>query len=240
MPGFDGVEVVGHLAELDDVPAVPGEALRDVVGVRELRGAVDGDVVVVVDVDDPAEPEVTRERCRLVAHALFEATVAAGREHVVIDHTGAVPRPEVRLRERDADPVGESLPERAGGDLDSRGVPVLGVTGGARSPLPQRLDVVELEAEAGEEQHVVEQHRSVPVRQHEPVTIGPVRRARVVPHDARPEHVREWRQRHRRARVAVPGLLHRVHRKPAHHVDAALLDLRRSHDTPCRRCAGQD
>ena len=74
----------------------------------------------------------------------------------------------------------------------------------------------------------------MPVRQHEPVAIGPLGRARVVAHDARPEHVRERRQRHRGARVAVAGLLHCVHRQPAHHVDAALLDLRRSHDTPSR------
>ena len=96
-----------------DVPAVAGEPLRDVVGVRELGGAVDGDVVVVVHVDDPAEAEVARERRRLVAHALFEAAVAADREHVVVDDLGAEARPQVRLRERDADAVGEAL-ARAG------------------------------------------------------------------------------------------------------------------------------
>ena len=117
---LDRVEVVGDLAELDDVPAVAREALRDVVGVGELGGAVDGDVVVVVDVDETAEAEVAGERRRLVAHALFEAAVAADHEHVVVDDLGAEPRAEVRLGEADADPVGEALAERAGGDLDAR------------------------------------------------------------------------------------------------------------------------
>ena len=116
------------------MPAVAGEPLRDVVGVRELGGAVDGDVVVVVHVDDPAEAEVTGERSRFVAHALFEAAVAAGREHVVVDDAGAEAGPQVRFRERDADAVGEALAQRPGGDLDARGVAVLRVPRACATP----------------------------------------------------------------------------------------------------------
>ena len=49
------------------VPAVGLEAPADVLGERELGVAVDGDVVVVVDDDQPAQPEVAGERRRLVA-----------------------------------------------------------------------------------------------------------------------------------------------------------------------------
>ena len=105
------------------------------------------------------------------------------------------------------------------------GVAVLGVAGRARAPLAELADVVELEAEAGEVEHRVEQHRRVPGRQHEPVAVGPVGRGGVVLHDARPQHVRERRERHRRARVTGVRLLHRVHREAADHVDPALFEL---------------
>ena len=58
-----------------------------VVGERELGGTVDRDVVVVVDRDQPAEPEVTGQRRGLVAHALGEASVA--RDHVACDGRSA-------------------------------------------------------------------------------------------------------------------------------------------------------
>ena len=87
--------------------------------------------------------------------------------------------------------------------------------------------VVELEAEAGEVEHRVEQHRRVPGREHEAVAVGPVGIGRVVLHDARPQHVGERRERHRRARVPGVRLLHRVHREAADHVDRALLEARR-------------
>ena len=51
---LEGVGVVGHLADVVGVPSVGVEALGHVVGVGELGRAVDGDVVVVVDVDEPA------------------------------------------------------------------------------------------------------------------------------------------------------------------------------------------
>ncbi len=76
-PGLDRIEVLGDLAEVLDVPAVGLEPLGRVVGQGQLGGAVDGDVVVVVDVDEPPEAEVAGERRRLVAHALGEVAVAA-------------------------------------------------------------------------------------------------------------------------------------------------------------------
>ena len=92
----------------------------------------------------------------------------------------------------------EALAERTGRDLDALGVAVLGVTGRARTPLAEVAEVVELEPEAGEVEHRVQQHRRVPGRQHEPVAVGPVGVGRVVLHDARPQHVGERRERHRR------------------------------------------
>ena len=123
------VGVVGDLAELDDVPAVAREALRDVVAVRELGRAVDGDVVVVVDVDEAAEAEVPGERRRLVAHALLEAAVAADHEHVVVDDVGTEALAEVALGEADAHAVAEPCPSGPVVTSTPGRVPVLGVAG---------------------------------------------------------------------------------------------------------------
>ena len=103
-----------------DVPAVGLEALGGVVGEGQLGGAVDGDVVVVVDVDEPAEAEVAGERGGLVADALLRSPSRADDEGVVVEQLGAEPGPQPALGDAHADAVGEALAERAGGDLDAR------------------------------------------------------------------------------------------------------------------------
>ena len=61
------VEILG-VVDVLDVPAVGLEALALVLGrERERRRAVDRDVVVVVDVDEAAEPEVAGDRRRLLS-----------------------------------------------------------------------------------------------------------------------------------------------------------------------------
>ena len=82
---LEGVGVVGDLADVVGVPAVGVEALGHDVGVGELGGAVDGDVVVVVDVDEPAQAEVPGERRRLVADPFHEVAVTADDEGVMVD-----------------------------------------------------------------------------------------------------------------------------------------------------------
>ena len=224
-PGLERVEVVGDLAEVEHVPPVGAEPAGRVVGERELGGAVDRDVVVVVDRDQPAEPEVTGERRRLVADALREAAVARDHERVVVGELAAEPLAQVGLGERDADRVGDALTERSGGDLDPGGVAVLGVARRTRSPLPELLEVAQLEAVAGEVEHRVEQRGHVTVREDEAVAVGPLGRRRVVAHDPGEEHVRQRRERERRALVPGLRLLDRIEREPTDHVDAALLQI---------------
>ena len=62
---LERVEVVGDLAEVARRASRRPRSARPASSVqRELGGAVDGDVVVVVDVDEPAEAEVAGERAR--------------------------------------------------------------------------------------------------------------------------------------------------------------------------------
>ena len=120
------VDVVGDLADALDMPSVRLEALAGIVAVGELGRAVDRDVVVVVDVDQAAEPQMAGERCGLVADALLEVAVAAITNVWWSDDVGAEPRPQVALGDAHADAVGEALAERPGGHLDPRGLVLSG------------------------------------------------------------------------------------------------------------------
>ena len=171
------------------------------------------------------------ERGRLGGDALLQVAVA--RDHVdeVVERRRA--GSGIRIEQaalvaggvREAHRGRQALAERAGRDLDAVGVPVLRVARGQRAPRAQRLQVVELEPEPAEvELHVLRQ-RGVPGREDEPVAPDPVRVGGVVPHHALVEQVRRRRQAHRRARVAVADLLHRVRRQHAGGVHRAPIDL---------------
>ena len=103
--------------------------------------------------------------------------------------------------------------------------PCSGWPGRQRAPGPQRPEVVELEAVAGQVELDVERQARVAGRQDEPVTAGPARVGRVVAQVALEEQVRRRRQAHRGPGVPVADLLHGVHREDADRVDGLLVQL---------------
>ena len=181
------------------MPAVGRKSRGCVVGKRQLGDAVDGDVVVVVERDEPTEPKVAGQRRRLVTDPLGQAAVARDDEGVVVTDRFAEPGSEIALGDGHADGVGETLPEGARGDLDACRVPDLGVTRRGRSPLTELAEIVEFQPVAGEVEHGVQEDRSVSGRQNQTVTIGPARVARVVFHDSAVEHMGEGSEGHRGA-----------------------------------------
>ena len=132
--GLEGVEVVGDLADVLHAPSVGGEAPCDVVGVGELGRAVDGDVVVVVDVDQPAQLQVAGQRGGLVGDPLLEAAVAGEHERVVVADLGGEGGAQPAFGDPHAHPVGHALAEGTGGHLDPGRVVELGVARGAAAP----------------------------------------------------------------------------------------------------------
>ncbi|EXI65582.1 MAG: hypothetical protein AW08_03102 [Candidatus Accumulibacter adjunctus] len=198
----------------DHPPAVGREALPAIVGEPAGDVAIDRNAVVVVDGDQLAEPEGAGERARLVRDALHQAAVADEDVGRVVDDF--VPGPvelggEDPFGDRHADGVGQPLPERPGRRLDAGCVPDLGMTRCPRAELAELLQVVEREVIAAEMQQRIEQHRAVPVREDEAVTIRPARIGRVVAQVATPEHFRDFGHPHRHPGVTGVGLLHRVH-----------------------------
>ena len=176
------------LLEVLHVPAVRLEPPARVLGEGDRGVALDRDVVAVVEGDQAAEPEMARERGRLVRDSLLHVTVGGDHERVVVDDllAGTVEaRGEHPLGERHPDGVRDPLSQRPGRDLDSGRAAVLGVPGGLRSELPEALDVLEADVVSTQVQRRVQQHRGVPAGQHEAVAVGPGGIARVVLHHPR-------------------------------------------------------
>ena len=71
----------------------------------------------------------------------------------------------------------------------------------------------------GEVKNGPEQHRGVPVGEHEPVAVGPDRILRIILQHPVPNRVDQRRQRHRRARMAGLGLLHGINGERADRID---------------------
>jgi hypothetical protein len=145
-----------------------------------VGGAVDGDLVVVVQHDQLAEAEVAGEAARLARHALHQVAVGGDDVGAVVDDAqvvAVVARGEVRLGERHADGGRDALPERPGRRLDARRVVHLGVAGRAAAPLAVAAQVVHRHVVAGEVQQRVLQHRAVAGRLHVAVAVPPVRAA---------------------------------------------------------------
>lgn len=221
---LEGVAVVGHLAQVLDVPAVGLEAPGGVVGEGQLGAAVDGDAVVVVDVDEAAEAQVAGEGRRLVGDPLGEVAVAADHEGVVVAELGAEPGPQPRLGHPHPHAVGDALAQGTGRDLDPGRVVALGVARRHAAELAEVLQVRQRQPVTGQVQHRVEQDRGVPRREDEAVPVGPVGGGGVVGHHPGPQDVGQWRQGHGRARMPGVGRLRSVHRQPADDVDRVFLE----------------
>ena len=225
--------VVGILHVLD-VPAIGAEAHGHVVAEGQVRMAFDGDAVIVVDPAQVAELEMAGQRRRFVGNAFHHVAVAAQRIDVVVEEgeAGAIEvRRQPARRDRHADAVAAALPQRSGGRLDPDGQAIFGMAGTFAVELTELLDVVEAQCRAvlglhaGKMDQGIEQHRGMPVRQHEAVAVGPGRLLRVEAQELLPQGVGHRRQGHRRAGMARIGLLHRIHGQGADGVDAKLVEI---------------
>ena len=233
------VQIVG-VADARHVPAVGDEPRRHVVAERERRRAFDGDVIVVVDPAQIAEPQVSGERRRFGRHALHHAAVAAERVHVVVEELEARPV-EVRGlpagRDRHADTRRDTLPERTRRRLDARRPAILRMAGTLAVELPKPLDVVERDRwlaeplvlgvdrlDAGQVQHRVQQRRCVADRQNKPVAIWPDRIVWIEAQESLPQREDHRRHRHRCPGVARVGGLYGIDRKRPNSRDAKVVE----------------
>src|SRR5215475_2851214 len=98
----------------------------------------------------------------------------------MIDHVGAEFRCQMPFRDCHADRVAEPLAKRSRGGLDAGRMIVFGMSCGERAKLAETLDLLDRHPFIAEqEKKRVEQHRAMAGREHETVTIGPVRIGRI-------------------------------------------------------------
>ncbi len=120
--GFEPVDVVGHFSQVADPPAVGLKASDRVVAVGQLGRPVDRDVVVVVDGQEPAQPQVTGQGRCLVRDPLHEAAVAGDDKGAVVTHVGTEGCTQPAFGNRQPDCVADALSQRACRDFDAGGV----------------------------------------------------------------------------------------------------------------------
>ena len=198
------------------VPAVGLVAGCGVFAEGDVGVVLDGDPVAVVDHGQVAEPLGAGQRGGLGGDALLD--VAVGGEHVdlvVKDRLtdrgiGVEQTPFTPGGHRHTDGVGQALTERAGRDLDTLGVAVLGVSRCRGSPGTQGFQVVQLQPEPAEIQLDVQGQAGVSAGQHETVTSRPVGVGRAVAHHLLEQGVGHRCQAHRGTGMAVARLLHGV------------------------------
>ena len=201
---------------ISGIPASRLEAPDLILGGRERGRSVDRNSVVVEQHDQPAQPEMTRQRDRLLADALHEAAVAGDHIGVVVDNVGPEPRVPDPLSHGHADSRCKPLPQRPRRGLYSGRVPVLGMPRRLRAELPEPLDLIDAHPRiAGQIEQRVEQHRAVAGRQHEAVAVVPVGIGSVEAQELSKEHSCHVCHAHRHAWMPRFRLLDRVHRKRA-------------------------
>ena len=134
------------------MPVVGLEAQRDVLGEGEVGATLDGDLVVVVEVDELAELSVPASEAASEEAPSIKSPSEDDAVGVVVYEAGAYRGGEIALGHGHADAHREALTQRPRGRLHPRGVSVLGMPGGLAAPLPEALDLLERQVVAVEVQ----------------------------------------------------------------------------------------
>ena len=212
--GVNGIEIVS--VNFLHLPAVSAEARGHIFREGDVRRTLDGDLIIIVEIDEVIQPEMPRQRCRLVRGAFHHLTIGDKGVDLMLEdgETGFIEaRGKVFLRYRHAHAVGEALSQRPGGRLDAEVRLIFGMSRRLATPLPELLQVFHAERKAGEIEQSIEQHRAVPGGENEAVAVGPRGVRGIDPQIARPEHVGDIRHTHRHPRMTGIGFLHGVHRQ---------------------------
>ena len=229
---LERVEVVA-VVDLLHVPVVGTVARRHVLGEHERGRARECHVVVVVEDDEPSEPEVTGERACLTLDALHHVAIAGEDIGIVAEDLVSrtvVPRCQMGFGDGHPERVADALAERTGRGFDSRGQMALRVPGRQAPPLPEALKLIEREVVPSEMEERIEKRRAMPRREDEAVAIPPARMRWVVAQDPGPQHIGHGCGAHRQPRVARIRLLDHIDGQEAEGIDTELIEVQCCHD----------
>ncbi len=171
----DCVDVVALFDPLD-VPPESGETGHTVFGKGDLRAPFDRDVVVGIEDDELAQPQVAGLRPGLGRDPFLQVAIAGQNVGVVV-HDGVTRSIEVRgkghLGDGHADGVGQALTQGSGGGLNAGGLAVFGMARGAAPPLAEPLEFLQWQVEARDMEQGVQERTSMSGREDEAVPVGP-------------------------------------------------------------------
>ena len=165
---------------------------------------------------------MTRKRRGFGRHAFHQVTVADQPVGVMMNNLEPGPivtTGKIRFGDGHAHSIAESLTERACGGFHAGSYTSLGMTRREAAPLAKLFDLFERQIIAGEIEQAVQQHRSVAGRQHESVSIEPMRIGGVMLKKSCPQDIGHRGRAQGEAWVTTVGLLHRIHRQKANRID---------------------
>src|SRR5215469_17267382 len=128
------------------MPSISIKAPHDVLGKTQFGMAIDRDVVVIVEEDQVAEADMTRDRRCLVRDAFHQVTIAADTKDAMGEETGIVAfetSHNMFCRNRHPDRVRDALPERTRGGFDAGREVAFWMAGGFAAELPKAFYFVE-------------------------------------------------------------------------------------------------
>jgi len=205
------------------VPAICVEAPRPVLCERNVDSCGQCDVIVVVQVNQFAQLQMTCQRCGFRCDAFHHVAVAHYPVRKMIDDVEAVAviaRSQICFRHCHAHAVAEALTKRPRCHLDTRCDTTFRVTRRDTAPQPKLLELFERQVVAGEMKQAVQQRRTMSRREHKAIAVKPMRVGRMVLEQTRPQHVGHRCSAQGQSRMTAVCLLHRVDRQEAQCIDA--------------------
>ena len=180
------------------------------------------------------------KRCCLACDPFHQIAVAAQHINVVVEERrfrGVETRSQIFAGDRHSNRIADALAQWSSCSLDACCVAVLGVAGARAVKLTKPLQIFQRETWLVEYFAVfidrfhtrqvdqrIEQHGCVTAREHEAVSIWPLWVGWIVAKKFGPDLICDWRQGHRRARMAAIGCLDPVNAQRPNGIDRELFD----------------
>ncbi len=187
----DGLHVISICDGLD-MPSVGFEPFRYVFRKGQTGLPGKGDAIIVVEIDQSSEFQMTRQRSRLGGHPFHQVSVAHDAVSIVIDDVmtrPVKPRCQMALRNRHPHAVWKTLAQRPRRALHAGSLSMLRMTRGLASPLSEALDLLQRQIISCQMKQGIKQRRTVTGRQDETVPVGPQRIPGMMPQKPVPEDI---------------------------------------------------
>ena len=199
---------------IQDLPTRRPEARPNIFAGRQIRAAVVGHRIVVPENDKFSETKMASQCKRFLGDPFHQATVTRDDISEVIEQVGAEHLAQIFFGDGHTHAIGESLPQRPGGDFDTVLDRIFRMTMTDGAERTEALDLLDADRlVSAQVQQRIEQHRSMTVAQDKAVAIDPGRIGGVELEMAREQDGSDLGTTKRCTRMTVAGILDGVERQ---------------------------